>query len=286
MMKQFEFQDGNNDRTVRNYGSSVKQICDYFRKDFLQLTEEDAKEYLAYLDRCVEKRELSEMTVLTYKRNLHSVAKYLELVSDDNGGFQNPFTGKVHGKKTAVRKPDSLEIREKKAADARRLLETIKENEAPQYFYIFSMMAYFYLITPVKICELKRKEIRFEQDKALFHFELGLHKPKTKVEGYKISEEQQRVYLIEFVLPKEINEAFVRFYPEYVMRIKGKTGREPESAFFNRNYQPVNFKTLGSIFRKNWNLLTEDGTELTIQSIRDLCGVLFQDELLIWPERK
>ena len=51
--KMFEkaFRDSVIEKTVQNYGSTVSLICDYCRKDFLELDEEDADAFFIYLER-------------------------------------------------------------------------------------------------------------------------------------------------------------------------------------------------------------------------------------------
>ena len=281
MMESYAFHDSTNERTVKNYGSSVKLICDHCKKDFTELTDTDVEKYFAGLDEAVAKGELAESTAGTYKKNLRSVGNLLERRLREQGtDYHSPFLNKVHVKRYDPEEKNRIrqENREKRAEEASVLLELIKENEAPQYYFIFCMMAYFDRITPIKICEMRVSAVEMIGKRTLFRFFLNLQRPKTQVAGRKISEEQAEDVLVKFHLPEEIDREFRSFYPAYRMRIAEKKAVAPEMAFHNRNYQPVNFKTLGTIFRKNLKLLQQHRGATELLSIRDLCGALFQSK--------
>ena len=279
VMSLYSFKDSTNERTVKNYGSTVKLVCEFCKKDFLELTDEDAAAYYSHLSEMISSGKLSEATVHTYKKNLRSVGSYFEHMLEERGdAYINPFRGRIYTKKKKLKKDnDTASIPDKK--DILRLLELIKLNEKPQYYYIFCIMTYFLKVTPVKICGMKAGDILIKGHKAEFTYEIGPRRPKTENPDRNFSNIQADACRVTYCLPEEVNAGFVEFYPEYVKKISSRLGAEPAAAFYNRNYEPVNFKTLGSIFRKNLKLLEKDRADISIHSIRDICGMLYSNKL-------
>ena len=281
MLLRYDFHDGKLERTVQNYGSTVKLICDYCGKDFFALTEKDVQAFFSYLDERVEIQTLSATTAYTYKKNLHSVGNHFARMLGERGGeYHSPFCNQFHSDKaargetkTTDRDDFSSQIqKEELQENCRKLLESVKAREAEQYYYIFSMLAYFIAVTPVKICEMKPDQIEIKDDKAFFRFEISKRMPKTRVEG-RLNYDTQKIMQVTYRFPQSLEKDFIHFYPTYLNRIEGKLASPREAVFYNRNYKPVNFKTLGTIFRKNIALINDP----TIRSIHDLCGVLYED---------
>ena len=281
MLLCYDFHDGKLERTVQNYGSTVKLICDHCEKDFFALTEEDVQGFFAYLDERVENHTLSATTAYTYKKNLHSVGNHFARMLGGRGEeYHSPFCKQFRSDKAArgeTEHTDRVDFssqvqKEKLQEDGRKLLGAIQEREAEQYYYIFSMLAYFFAVTPVKICEMKPDQIEIKDDKAFFQFKISKRMPKTKVEG-RLNHDAQQITQVTYRFPQSLEENFILFYQAYMTKIEGKISSPQDAVFYNRNYKPVNFKTLGTIFRKYIVLLDDS----SIRSIHDLCGALYED---------
>ena len=280
LMARYSFHDSTNERTVRNYGSSVKLICDYCKKDFLEIGDADVSRYFGFLDENVSLGKMSVSTANTYKKNLRSVGNHFErMLSAGGAAYISPFRGKVHVENRKSRSNPAVHGKRQEAEDdTKSLLEEIRRNEKPQYYYIFCMMVYFRDVSSIKICGMVPDDICIKDGIAGFRYEMTLRRPKTKVEGRELSEGQRDGFVVTFRLPADINEGFAEFYPMYLERYRKKMNESPETAFYNRNYEPVNLKTLGSIFRKNMKALKKDGKEPAINYIRDICGILYSDD--------
>ena len=276
MLEKYSFRDSETERTVRNYGSTVKLICDHAKKDFLELMGDDAVSFFEMLDERVKRADLKGSTAFTYKKNLRSVGNYLERMPQSKGkkAYASPFTGLVFdrnaGNRFASRKQNEGKECEEAKTEAAKILSSIKRSEREQYYYIFCMLAYFGELTPVKICDMKRRQLGFEDGKAVFSFEINRQRPKTELPGRELSKLQQETHNVRYRLPEEAEKGFCEFYPEYIRRVGDRIGKEPEYVFYNRNYCPINFKTLSTTIKKH---ITKCGTQ-RIKHIRDLCGIL------------
>ncbi|MBR1472051.1 MAG: hypothetical protein IJ600_10480 [Lachnospiraceae bacterium] len=282
MLARYAFQDNVLARTVQNYGSTVKLVCDHCGKDLLELTETDVGDFFAYLDSRVEEGSLTATTAYTYKKNLHSVGNHFERLLREKGReYRSPFHGMFHGSKAGRGKSRSsarsAKEQERCREDCVRLLSVIRKQEAEQYYFIFSMLAYFDRITPVKICEMKAEQVETGAGNARFHFILSQHAHKTQVEGRADFGAQQVSFAAVFRLPEAIEREFLDFYPAYAARMEEHLAKGRESAFYNRNYKPVNFKTLGTVFRKCNDAMGDSA----LQSIRDICGILYENRYCV-----
>ena len=303
MQKEFGFRDSVIEKTVQNYGSTVSLICDYCRKDFLELDEEDADAFFIYLEQRIADpdNKLSPQTVHTYKKNLNSVGEHFEAMlrgRESGGGYSNPFRHKI--KKTAAVKEAEREnkrmqrqfrVEEK---DVIRLLQSVKEQENIQYYFILCMIV-FCGIESVEICSMRPGQLCLEENDVpklhIYTVEKN-NLPKTKplrdmemtssggraedVAGAECgsldihpaapgsrTETVLGEVRIDHVLPEPYHKEFVRYYRENERMLQ-----EREFLFYNRNHNPVNFKTISSVIKKHKELLKIPYPLTT----KELCG--------------
>lgn len=281
MQKEFGFRDSVIEKTVQNYGSTVSLICDYCRKDFLELNEEDADAFFTYLEQRIADpdNKLSPQTVHTYKKNLNSVGEHFEAIlrgRESGGGYCNPFRHKI--RKTAAVKEAEREnkrmqrqfrVEEK---DVISLLQSVKEQENIQYYFILCMIV-FCGIESCEICSMRPGQLFLEENDVpklhIYTVEKN-NLPKTKplrdvkmtLSGSRTEADPGEVR-IDHVLPEPYNTEFVRYYRE-----NERTLQEREFLFYNRNHNPVNFKTISSVIKKHKELLKIPYPLTT----KELCG--------------
>ena len=64
-------------RTAEEYFNSAKMICEYSRKDFLDLTADDAKAYYNYLQKCEAEGKISNRTIKMRFVGYNQLAKFI-----------------------------------------------------------------------------------------------------------------------------------------------------------------------------------------------------------------
>ncbi len=162
MQKEYAFENSAIETTVQNYASTMNLVCSFCKKDFLELTGEDAEHYFHYLEQRITDGEapLSPRTVHTYKKNLNSVGEHFEAMRafrKDGQSFQNPFSGKItktEAVKQAEREYKLLQQRESvRPEDVLRLLESVKEDNI-SYYLILCMIA-FCGVESHAVCEMR-----------------------------------------------------------------------------------------------------------------------------------
>lgn len=267
MVETYCFHDNVIEKTVQNYSSTVNILCDYHKKDFTAITEKEADEFLQYLDRRVEgmikdEKRLSVTTAFTYKKNLRSVGNYFELLLD---GYKNPFKGKaVKTEQIKVQEQlcQRIQRREQvKKEDIEQLLISVKEDEAAQYYFILCMLAFFGL-TSYDICTMKTNQIEYVSGQIRLHFIHRKMVPKTRIvnQPEQSKEEQEKEI---YIFPKEINKEFCEYCEQHFLWQKDRRGKmlaiprisvpseQDNYVFYNRNHNPVNFKTISSVLKKH-----------------------------------
>ncbi|MGN0325791.1 MAG: hypothetical protein ACI4DW_05740 [Lachnospiraceae bacterium] len=297
IQKEFGFLDSSIETTVQNYGSTVSLICNYCEKDFLMLTEEDATQFFSYLEERImdENNRLSPQTVHTYKKNLNSVGGHFEALARKDGdtSYQNPFRKKI-GKTAAVKEAEReykrLQRRDRvKQEDVLRILRSVKEQENIQYYFILCMIA-FCGVESHEICEMKPSQLHLEKEGVgeVLYFDTPVKKmvPKTKPvktaavtecttvnstvdaaeETTKKAADGFRENLYQrSCLPEQYNEEFAAYYKENRENLLTR-----EFVFYNRNHNPVNFKTISSVLKKHKELLKID-YPLTTKELCNSC---------------
>lgn len=280
MVENYCFQDSVIEKTVQNYSSTVNILCDYHKKDFTSITEEDAKEFLQYLDQRVAgtvkgERTLSVATAFTYKKNLRSVGNYFEDLLE---GYKNPFKKGIV--KTAQIKEHEWENRrvfrreQVKKEDIERLLASVKSQEASQYYFILCMLA-FLGVSSYDICTMKTKQIECKEGQLRLHFVRRKMLAKTRNAGQSeeksVQEHEEWVYTLPEMVDREFKE-YCRKYFVWIFDNQGRLlafpnekrkkglalnavgwseGEAYDYVFYNRNRNPVNFKTISSILKKH-----------------------------------
>lgn len=303
MVKNYCFQDTVIEKTVQNYSSTVNILCDYHKKDFISITEEEAKKFLQYLDQRVAgtvtgERTLSVATAFTYKKNLRSVGNYFEQLLE---GYRNPFKKGIV--KTAQMKEHEWEKRsalrkeQVKKEDIERLLASVKNQEAEQYYFILCMLA-FLGVASYDICTMKTKQIECKDGQLYLHFirrkMLAKTRNTSRAEENSAQEYEEWVY----TLPEMAGKEFREYCNKYFMWIPDNHGRllafpnerrrkelaldAADYVFYNRNRNPVNFKTISSILKKHKEQL-EIMYPLTT---KELSGSLYLKEYVAEINRK
>lgn len=312
MLEEYAFEDSAIETTVQNYASTMNLICSYCKKDFLELTEEDAECYFRSLERRMtdETAPLSPRTAHTYKKNLNSVGAHFEVMRAqraDGSLFQNPFAGKIaktEAVKRAERETKLLQQRESVLPeDIFRLLESVKEDNM-KYYFILCMIA-FCGVESHSVCEMKPEQLYLRQSDppTLFFFtpikrmtpktipvrsgakESGSEaemtpktipvKSGTKGSGSE-AEENRSCEMVtaafteqgyrRSALPGSYNQEFAAFYIENKEDLVSG-----DFVFYNRNRNPVNFKTISSVLKKHKELLKIPYPLTT----KELCGSLY-----------
>ena len=281
MVKTYYFQDSAIEKTVQNYSSTVNILCDYWKKDFLAITDEEATLFIEYLDRRVtgqEKNHLSASTAFTYKKNLRSVGNYFEKLQQEALGekntYHNPFRGKVV-KNEEVRAEEAKFKRQRmkdqvKESDVRELLKQVKAEEAPQYYFILSMIACF-AVSSYDICNMKKDQIQLKENEQKVEFIFYAQKMMPKTKDDKQEKESKPVEVWKRILSfdEEVNAEFIAFYQKEQKKQKEKNR---EYVFYNRNGNVVNFKTISSVLKKHKDKLNIPYTLTTKELSGSLCS--------------
>lgn len=315
MQEEYAFENSAIETTVQNYASTMNLICSFCKKDFLELTGEDAECYFHYLEQRITDRDapLSPQTVHTYKKNLNSVGKHFEVMRasrEDGSAFLNPFSGKI-AKTEAVKQAEQeyklLNQRDSVAQeDIFRLLESVKEENI-RYYFILCMIA-FCGVESHSVCEMRPAQLYLctsDPPTLLFFTPVKRMTPKTKPvldsrkdgdRGKEASgketqdgqfsrrspewmQEISREASYEKViaafeehgyrcnaLPGVYNQEFAAFYMENKADLTAG-----EFVFYNRNRNPVNFKTISSVLKKH-----KERLEITYPlTTKELCGSLY-----------
>ncbi|MCM1180820.1 MAG: phage integrase N-terminal SAM-like domain-containing protein [Clostridium sp.] len=311
MVNNYCFQDTVIEKTVQNYSSTVNILCDYHKKDFICITEEEAQEFLQYLDLRVAgkvngERTLSVATAFTYKKNLRSVGNYFEQLLE---GYRNPFKKGIV--KTAQIKEHEWENRsavrreQVRKEDVGQLLISVKDHEAPQYYFILCMLV-FLGVASYDICTMKTKQIEYKEGQLYLHFVRRKMLAKTRNTGR--TEERAELGYEEWVytLPEKIDREFKEYCDKYFVWLPDNHGSlfafpsegrkkglapyaEEESneeaydyVFYNRNRNPVNFKTISSVLKKHKEKL-EIAYPLTT---KELSGSLYRKQYVAEIKRE
>ena len=326
MQKEYAFENSAIETTVQNYASTMNLICSFCKKDFLELTGEDAEHYFHYLEQRIMDRDapLSPRTVHTYKKNLNSVGEHFEVMQafrKDGQSFQNPFSGKItktEAVKQAEREYKLLQQRESvRPEDVLRLLESVKEDNI-SYYLILCMIA-FCGVESHAVCEMRPAQLYLlattppslaffvpvrkmaPKTKSVRNSRIdGSGKPDIPVKGDakdaaqnavqngsgfrndqgkdwmqgisgELSYEKITAVFEEHgyrcsLLPGVFDQEFASFYIEHKEELALR-----DFVFYNRNRNPVNFKTISSVLKKHKEILKIPYPLTT----KELCGSLY-----------
>lgn len=286
MVHTYYFKDSAIEKTVQNYSSTVNILCDYWKKDFMDITDKEAVEFVEYLDVRVANTgqdHLSASTAFTYKKNLRSVGNYFEkLLEKELGekcGYINPFRGKAV-KNEAVKAREHLFMRGRlkeqvRKEDVLELLQQVKEQEAPQYYIILCMIACFG-VSSFDICNMRPEQVYFVEGEAKVQFTFYWKKrmPKTRDDAQDNRLDDTKTEELIFAFDDEKMVCFMEFWQ---MEHLQKMQQTREYVFYNRNSNPVNFKTISSVLKKHKDKLNISYSLTT----KELSGILFSDQYLI-----
>ncbi len=296
MQKEYAFENSAIETTVQNYASTMNLVCSFCKKDFLELTGEDAEHYFHYLEQRITDGEapLSPRTVHTYKKNLNSVGEHFEAMRafrKDGQSFQNPFSGKItktEAVKQAEREYKLLQQRESvRPEDVLRLLESVKEDNI-SYYLILCMIA-FCGVESHAVCEMRPAQLYLREiNPPSLSFFIPVRKmaPKTKllrdsrtdgsgkpdipIKGETSYEKITAVFEDHGYrcssLPGAYDQEFAAFYMEHKEELALR-----DFVFYNRNRNPVNFKTISSVLKKHKEHLKIPYPLTT----KELCGSLY-----------
>lgn len=140
------------ERTKVEYRRNVAMLCNYLKKDFLDISEDDASSFLSYMAKRVSDGELTKETYNVRKACFNVIAQYI-VDEHPEEGFENPFSWHMPYKVVEgirVKAIPSL-------SDADKLLEESRENK--MYYLIFSMVLRMAL-TSSEIISLKKDRIQ------------------------------------------------------------------------------------------------------------------------------
>lgn len=320
MQKEYAFENSAIETTVQNYASTMNLVCTFCKKDFLELTGEDAEHYFHYLEQRITDGEapLSPRTVHTYKKNLNSVGEHFETMRafrKDGRSFQNPFSGKItktEAVKQAEREYKLLQQRESvRPEDVLRLLESVKEDNI-SYYFILCMIA-FCGVESHAVCEMRPAQLYLRAIKPpslVFFTPVRKMAPKTKllrgsridgkpelpvkrdvkdtVQDRSIFRGEQENDWMQDIFGKTSYEKITAVFEDHGYRcssLPGAYDREFASfyiehkdelaagdfVFYNRNRNPVNFKTISSVLKKHKEKLKIPYPLTT----KELCGSLY-----------
>lgn len=289
MTYDYQFQGMTIEKSERDYSTTVNSICNYLKKDFLEITPEDVDQYIAYLLRRVEGEEspsLSRLTMYTYLKSLRSIGNHFEYImqikrlaegKSEEDGYTNPFAGKVKLTKevsdmnrSMVRLQRRYEVKKK---DIEKLLEKVLQEEGVQGYLLLYLIA-AYGFSSYELCTFRGDQVLLgERGEVTLVHEKRMHLPKTT----GISEEVQdiengnsdTICKTNYILDERAAELFLKHWKqERTQEMLNKKNL----VFYNRFMNQLNFKNISSLLKKHKESMDID----YILTTKELTGILIE----------
>lgn len=157
-----EFLHGYGERSAKEYVGSVRIICNYLEKDFIEITPEDAGLFFNYMAQRIQHENLSASTYNSRLSCYKNLSQFIEATCPELC-FENPFT---------LIEPKQLSVNIKAScipslAELDALLTTCQGNL--MYYLIFSL-AFRMSLSSSDIISLTLNHIHKVDDKTVFTF--------------------------------------------------------------------------------------------------------------------
>lgn len=209
-----------NERTEAEYRSAVSLLCDYAKKDFLAITEQDADAYFHYLTKRVIEGSLKNTTLNGRLYILKQVASYIA-ESFPEMQYKNPFllVQPERGIKNNI-KPSSI-------PSLAEIDQFLSHVDSPMYYLIFCM-AFRIALSAMDILSLKLSIVQKFDDNYCLHYP-----SKNRFTPDRV-----------IVLPKDIEELLINYISN--MSYVDDKGH----LFYNKHYNPLTPRNLDAYFER------------------------------------
>ena len=209
-----------NERTEAEYRGAVSLLCDYAKKDFLAITEQDADTYFHYLTKRVIEGSLKNTTLNGRLYILKQVASYISETFPE-ANYKNPFllVQPERGIKNNI-KPSSIPS----LAEIDLFLSHV---ESPMYYLIFCM-AFRIALSAMDILSLKLSIVQKFDDSYCLHYP-----PQDRFTPDRV-----------VVLPKDIEELLLNYIAN--MSYVDDKGH----LFYNKHHNPLTPRNLDACFER------------------------------------
>ena len=209
-----------NERTEAEYRGAVSLLCDYAKKDFLAITEQDADTYFHYLTKRVIEGSLKNTTLNGRLYILKQVASYISETFPE-ANYKNPFllVQPERGIKNNI-KPSSIPS----LAEIDLFLSHV---ESPMYYLIFCM-AFRIALSAMDILSLKLSIVQKFDDSYCLHYP-----PQDRFTPGRV-----------VVLPKDIEELLLNYIAN--MSYVDDKGH----LFYNKHHNPLTPRNLDACFER------------------------------------
>lgn len=209
-----------NERTEAEYRSAVSLLCDYAKKDFLAITEQDADAYFHYLTKRVIEGTLKKTTLNGRLYILNQVASYItENFPEEH--YRNPFllVQPERGIKNDIN-PSSI-------PSLAEIDQFLSHVDSPMYYLIFCM-AFRIALSAMDIVSLKLSIVQKFDDNYCLHYP-----PQDRFTPDRV-----------VVLPKDIEELLLNYISN--MSYIDEKGH----LFYNKHHNPLTPRNLDAYFER------------------------------------
>ena len=226
-----------NARTRTEYFRNVCILCDYVKKDFLSLSEEDASSFVSYMTERYHSGTMSRKTINLRISCYSSVSRFISDTYEELG-FTNPFRDIIRPEVD-----DSIPIARIPSMEQMDLIMSASVNHSP--FYLILALAGRSALSATNIIRLTTNNL-FEENGALYvRYESKDHKKEDLVVR----------------LPEDV-AALMRRHIESMDHVDAKG-----HLFYNKHKHPMTLTNLDTGIRK---IVKESGVDgdFTIKDIR------------------
>lgn len=209
-----------NENTAREYGNTITEFLEFYKKDFLQIDSLDiALRYFQHMEDKVETQDIEPSTMSKKYRQIHSVAEYIcknREQYDVSESFQDYFS--VYLSKL---EPIALSNQSVPIEDIDKLLQAASDDTMA---YCIMSMIYRVGLTSVEITELKLEHF-IAYDNGVYAFVPGRKEPcfipedvYSILEGY-LRERKENTYLFYNSRNTKLNKMYIsRMMKKYSQR--------------------------------------------------------------------
>lgn len=209
-----------NERTEAEYRGAVSLLCDYIKKDFLDITEQDADTYFHYLTKRVIEGSLKKTTLNGRLYILKQVASYISEAFPE-ANYSNPFL--LVKSERGIKK----DINPSAIPSMAEIDLFLSHVDSPMYYLIFCM-AFRMALSATDIISLKLSIVQKFDDNYCLHYP-----PKDRFTPDHV-----------LVLPKDI-EALLLNYISNMSYVD-----EKGHLFYNERLNPLTLRNLDAYFER------------------------------------
>lgn len=157
----YNYSAGKNNNTRNEYVSYINMLCEYSGKDFLDITTEDAQNYLNYMNNKRSDGKLTRKTITVRLACYNTMAQYIDDKADE---YSNPFSKLSRPTVKDEFDPNRIPT----MSDLDKLMGEAKKD--PQDFLILSLASRVGL-SATSILHLTTKSIILDGEDVFLHFE-------------------------------------------------------------------------------------------------------------------